>query len=178
MLDQIPTTAEMADACITARGGTLEMALDAIAWAYTDRASRPWSEDAHRLNRDSVHDHAAFICEAFSDYPHSVQFNDLKPHHRDELLRSVVASFHTDKDEVPLPILAGDHMLDGLRKARALWVQDGGHYERVCSLQKAALVALLQTQSVGVTLATHAIDHALIKGIGIHQAVAEIDGHL
>jgi hypothetical protein len=81
-------------------------------------------------------------------------------------------------DERLCPIALADHLLDGLRKAAALRVESGEHFSRAYSDLKAALVSLLRTQSVGVKLAQEAIDHALTTGIGIHQAVAEMDGQL
>ncbi|MEQ4717824.1 hypothetical protein [Nonomuraea sp. B19D2] len=88
------------------------------------------------------------------------------------------ASFDEPGDERLCPIELADHLLDGLRKAAALRVESGEHFSRAYSDLKVALVSLLRTQSVGVKLAQEAIDHALTSGIGIHQAVAEMDGQL
>ncbi|MGR6915341.1 hypothetical protein ACU635_13945 [[Actinomadura] parvosata] len=178
MLDQIPGSAQVAQACLAARGGTITKALDAIAWTYTAHQPGPWSDGDSRNNRDSVRDYAAHIYDMLDGYQSGAEFDDLRSEHHDEFIRSVAASFDKHGDERLCPIALADHLLDGLRKTAALRVEAGEHFSRAYSDLKVALVSLLRTQSVGVKLAQEAIDHALTTGIGIHQAVAEMDGQL
>ncbi len=178
MLDQLPGTAQIAEACMTARGGTITKALDAIAWTYTAHQPDPWSDGFYRNTRDSVRDYAAHIYDMLDGYQPNAEFDDLRPEHHNEFIRSVAASFDQPGDDRLCPIALADHLLDGLRKAAALRVEFGEHFSRTYSDLKVALASLLRTQSVGVKLAQEAIDHALTTGIGIHQAVAEMDGQL
>ncbi|WP_113705434.1 hypothetical protein [Nonomuraea lactucae] len=182
MLDQIPGTVQVTKACLAARGGTITKALDAIAWTDTAHQPGPWSDGFYRNTRDSVRDYAAHIYDMLDGYHPDVEFDDLRPEHHDECIRSVAASFDEPGDERLCPIKLADHLLDGLRKAAALRVEAGEHLSRTYSDLKVALVSLLRTQSVGVKLAQEAIDHALTTGTGtgtgIHQAVEEMDGQL
>lgn len=178
MLDQIPGTTQVAEACMDAAGGTITKALDAIAWTYTAHQAGPWSDSAYRSHRDSVRDYAAQICAMLDVFPHDASFDDLRHEYHDEFIRSVVASFHAPDFQPPCPITLADHLLGALHQAAALRVESGEHFARTYSDLKTALVSLLRTQSVGVKLAHKAVDHALITGIGIHRAVAEMDGQL
>ncbi|MFI7706522.1 hypothetical protein [Nonomuraea sp. NPDC049480] len=90
MLDQIPGAAQVAYACLAARGGTITKALGSIAWTYTAHQPGPWSDGFYRNTCDSVRDYAAHIYDMLDGYRPNVQFDDVRPEHYNEFIRSVV----------------------------------------------------------------------------------------
>ncbi|GAA4600212.1 hypothetical protein GCM10023194_81250 [Planotetraspora phitsanulokensis] len=111
-------------------------------------------------------------------YSPDATFDELTGDMLDDVLNWVVI-YHAEEAEPPAPpIVLADSLLNGLRKAAALKVEYGDHYGPVRAQLHEVLVTLLGTQSVDRDLAVAAIDHALVTGKFIAEAVAHADGQL
>jgi len=186
---QTITRAELLKAVEEVRdaGGTTTHMLHTIARMSAGPAATPaqFEQDTH-----SVFDTAGFYYDDLSSeykrttgktpYPHeTATFDDLTGDDQKRVIQLVINEIgDPDEAEKPAPIVLADLLLDGLRMAMMLRAEYGEHFRPAVDKTRAALVALLLTQSVGSQLAREAIGHALTTGCGISEAVAEMDGQL
>ncbi|SDL76093.1 hypothetical protein SAMN05421874_128126 [Nonomuraea maritima] len=185
-----PTRSELLKAVTEVRdaGGSTTHMLHTIARMVAEPAATP---EEFELASANVFDLAGFHFDCLSaayelntgatPYPPDATFDALSGDDQQKVIKHVIVDcgeLDQPDEEPPTPIALADHLLDGLRMARALQVEFGKHFAPVAGKAQAALYELLLTQSVGPKLAIESIGHALTTGVAINQAIAEMDGQL